>query len=101
VLSLPDENHFIRLSAVDSDEFTSVVSFWRIMYGAARPGHALYLKSELTEGYWHIYSDNLAATRWLQSTIQGMLNPEVRDVTIAVIDAQFMTSGDPRSTHIE
>ena len=36
----------------------------------------LYLKSELTEQRWRIYSDNIAMARWLQSTVQGMLNAE-------------------------
>jgi hypothetical protein len=56
----------------------------------------LYLKSELTEGLWRIYSDNIAMARWLQSTVQGMLNPELKDLTIPVIDAEFSKSGDPR-----
>jgi hypothetical protein len=57
----------------------------------------LYLKSELTDGSWRIYSDNIAMARWLQSTVQGMLNPELADTTIPVREAQFSRSGDPRS----
>jgi hypothetical protein len=34
--------------------------------------------------------------RWLQSTVQGMLNPELADTTIPCADAQFSKSGDPR-----
>jgi hypothetical protein len=60
------------------------------------PGHVLYLKSELTENRWRIYSDNIAMARWLQSTVQGMLNAETSDLTIPVIDAQFTRTGDPR-----
>ena len=56
----------------------------------------LYLKSELTENRWRIYSDNIAMARWLQSTVQGMLNPETADAAIPVLDAQFTKSGDPR-----
>jgi hypothetical protein len=56
----------------------------------------LYLKSELTENRWLIYSDNIAMARWLQSTVQGMLNPETADLTIPVIDAAFSKEGDPR-----
>jgi hypothetical protein len=32
----------------------------------------------------------------LQSTVQGMLNPETADLTLPVIDAKFTSSGDPR-----
>ena len=56
----------------------------------------LYLKSELTDNRWRIYSDNIAMARWLQTTVQGMLNAELLDTTISVIDAEFSKSGDPR-----
>ena len=35
--------------------------------------------------------------RWLQSTVQGMLNAELADTTIPCADAQFSKTGDPRS----
>ena len=54
------------------------------------------MTSELTENRWRIYSDNIAMARWLQSTVQGMLNPETKDPEIPVIDAEFTKSGDPR-----
>ena len=60
------------------------------------PGCVLYLKSELTEGRWRIYSDNIAMTRWLQSTVLGAINPELRDPAIPVADAHFSKSGDTR-----
>ena len=56
----------------------------------------LYVKSELTHGHWRIYSDNIAMARWLQKTVQGMLNAELKDLSIPVIDADFTKSGDPR-----
>jgi hypothetical protein len=34
--------------------------------------------------------------RWLQSTVQGMLNEELKDPSLPVIDAEFSKSGDPR-----
>ena len=49
----------------------------------------LYLKSELTENRWRIWSDNIAMARWLQTTVQGMLNAELLDTTIPVTDAEF------------
>jgi hypothetical protein len=90
------ENPFIRLSATDSDTFSTNASFWRILFSPGGPGHVLYMKSELTDGRWRIWSDNIAMTRWLQSTVQGMLNPELADVALPVTDATFGKEGDPR-----
>jgi hypothetical protein len=93
---LTGENPFIRLAATDSDNFSTAASFWRIYFCPAGPGHVLYLKSELTENRWRIYSDNIAMARWLQTTVQGMLNAETADTSIPVRDAQFTKSGDPK-----
>ena len=93
---LTGENPFIRLSATDGAVVTTAASFWRIIFSPAGPGHVLYLKSELTQDAWRIYSDNIAMARWLQNTVQGMLNAELRDLSIPVIDAQFSRSGDMR-----
>jgi len=93
---LTGENPFIRLSANDDGPLTTNASFWRIISCQAGPGHVLYLKSELTADRWRIYADNIAMARWLQTTVQGMHNPETADTTIPVIDAQFTKSGDPR-----
>ena len=78
-LILTGENPFIRLSATDDGPITTNASYWRILMSGAGPGHVLYLKSELTENKWRIYSDNIAMARWLQATVQGMLNPETAD----------------------
>ena len=93
---LTGENPFIRLSSTGGEPFTTNASFWRIITCPAGPGHVLYLKSELTENDWRIYSDNIAMARWLQATVQGMLNPETADAAISVQDAVFSKSGDPR-----
>lgn len=93
---LTGENPFIRLSSKDGDPNSTDASFWRILFSPAGPGHVLYMKSELTEGRWRIWSDNIAMARWLQSTVQGMLNPELKDLAIPVTDAEFEKSGDPR-----
>ena len=95
-LILTGENPFIRLSATDDGPITTNASYWRILMSGAGPGHVLYLKSELTENKWRIYSDNIAMARWLQATVQGMLNPETADPSIPVTDAQFSKSGDAR-----
>ena len=93
---LTGENPFIRLSQTDGGPNTTNASFWRIITCPAGPGHVLYMHSELTDNRWRIYADNIAMARWLQSTVQGMLNPETADMTIPVLDAQFTKSGDPR-----
>ena len=90
------ENSAIRLSPTDGDSFTTNGSFWRILSSAGGSGHVLYLNSELTEGRWRIYSDNISLTRWLQSTVIGAIYAELRDPNIAVTDAQFSKSGDVR-----
>jgi len=56
----------------------------------------LYMKSELIDGKWRIWSDNIAMARWLQRTVQGMLNAELKDLGIPVTDASFSKSGDAR-----
>src|SRR5713101_2946904 len=93
---LTGENPFIRLSATDGGANSTNASFWRIVTCPAGPGHVLYLHSELTENRWRIYSDNIAMARWLQSTVQGMINPETADLAIPVREALFSKSGDPR-----
>jgi hypothetical protein len=96
-LILTGENPFIRLSATDSGtNFSTNASYWRIITCPAGPGHVLYLKSELTGDRWRIYSDNIAMARWLQATVQGMLNAELADQSIPVTDASFSKDGDPR-----
>jgi hypothetical protein len=98
---LTGENPFIRLAPTDGDAMTTNASFWRILFSPSGPGHVLYLKSELTQDAWRIYSDNIVMARWLQSTVQGMLNAELLDTTIPVTDAQFSKSGDMRDFWME
>src|SRR5262249_57116551 len=93
---LTGENSVIRLNDNDSDNFTTNATFWRILSSAGGPGHVLYLKSELTEARWRIYSDNIGMARWLQTTVQGMLNAELSDTTITCAEATFSKTGDPR-----
>ena len=93
---LTGENSVIRLNNEDSDAFTTNATFWRLLSSPRGSGHVLYLKSELTKARWRIYSDNIAMTRWLQSTVLGAINAELRDPAIAVADAQFSKSGGAR-----
>src|SRR4030088_1883360 len=90
---LTGENPFIRLSAASGGPVTTHASYWRIITCPAGPGHVLYLKSELTDNRWIIYSDNIAMARWLQRTVQGMLNAETADEAILVVDAAFSKDG--------
>ena len=93
---LTGENPFIRLSETNGGTLGTNASYWRIITCPAGPGHVLYLKSELTENRWLIYSDNIAMARWLQTTVQGMLNAETADTTIPVQEAEFTRAGDAR-----
>ena len=93
---LTGENPFIRLSETDGAAFGTNASFWRIVTSGGGPGHVLYIKSELTENRWRIYADNIAMARWLQGTVQGMLNAELKDTAIPVTEAIFARSGDAR-----
>ena len=93
---LTGENPFIRLSPTDGAPNSTDASFWRIIFCPGGPGHVLYLKSELTQNKWRIYTDNIAMARWLQTTVQGMLNAELKDTSIPVTDAEFSKTGDPR-----
>ncbi|HYZ22424.1 MAG TPA: hypothetical protein VE690_09730, partial [Rhodopila sp.] len=95
-LILTGENPFIRLSETDGGPVTTNASFWRILLSPAGPGHVLYLRSELTQDRWRIYADNITMARWLQKTVQGMLNAELADTSIPVTDATFSRSGDAR-----
>ncbi|MBV8890206.1 MAG: hypothetical protein JO267_01515 [Alphaproteobacteria bacterium] len=92
---LTGENPFIRLSESQDGPVTTNASFWRIILCPAGPGHVLYLNSELTDNRWRIYSDNIAMARWLQASVQGMLNAETADLAIPVAEAVFSKSGDP------
>jgi hypothetical protein len=93
---LTGENSVIRLNKNDSDAFTTNATFWRLLSSPAGPGHVLYIKSELTEARWRIYSDNIAMTRWLQSTVLGAINAELRDPTMPVAEALFSKTGGAR-----
>src|SRR5690242_3196303 len=95
-LILTGEHPFIRLSESEGVSATTHASFSRIILSPAALGHELYLKSEFTQPRWRIWSDNIAMTRWLQTTVQGMLNGELADTAIPVTDATFSRSGDVR-----
>jgi hypothetical protein len=90
------ENSAIRLNHDNSDSFTTNASFWRILTSPGGAGHVLYLNSDLTEGHWRIYADNIAMARWLQSTVIGAIYPALLDPAVPVTEARFLREGDAR-----
>ena len=95
------ENSFIRLSPDQGKTMTDRLSHWRVLWCPAGAGHALFMKSELTDGEVRIYSDNVAVARWLQRTIETILFPAFADTGVPVIAAAFVRYGDPRSSAVE
>lgn len=98
---LNGENPFIWLSEEQGSERTTEASIWTITYSEKGAGHILLVKSELTDNQWKIYSDNEALARWMQSGVQGMLNPETTDLNIPVFNAEFAHSGDTKNQWIQ
>ena len=93
---LVGENPFIRLSEAPGDPFTTDASLWTVTYSPAGAGHALFIRSELTDREWRVYADDAKLVRWLQGTVQGMLNPETAGGDVAVEEATFSQRGDVR-----
>jgi hypothetical protein len=95
------ENSFIRLSHDGGKTPSDRFSHWRVLWCAAGAGHVLFAQSELTDGKVKIYSDNAAVARWLQRSIETLLQAPFADTAIPVISAEFERAGDPRSTAVE
>jgi hypothetical protein len=95
------ENSFIRLSPDGGKTMSDRLSHWRVLWCPAGAGHALFMKSELTDGKVRIFSDNIAVARWLQTTIESVLYAEFADTDLPVSTAVFDRMGDPRSTTVE
>ncbi|EMD1211374.1 hypothetical protein VQD75_002347 [Vibrio alginolyticus] len=94
---LHGSNPFIWLSDSSNGYRTTDASVWTITFSPYGFGHILFIKSELTDNNWKIYSDNRALARWMQETVQGMLNPKTARQSIPVIDAFFSVFGDART----
>jgi len=101
VLLMTGENSFVRLSHDGGATPSDLFSHWRVLWCPAGPGHTLFVRSELTDGRVRIYSDNIAVTRWLQSTIESVLQSPFSDKSEPSIAARFDRSGDPRSAASE
>lgn len=89
-LLMTGENSFIRLSHDGGATTSDLFSHWRVLWCPAGPGHTLFVRSELTDGRVRIHSDNIAVTRWVQSTIESVLQSPFSD-----------RSGDPWSAATE
>ena len=94
---LTGENSFMRLGNDEGGEAATHASHWRVLLSPAGPGHALFLKSELTDGDPRIYADNIALASWLREDIQRSMTPEYGDPDIPITEAAFDKSGDFRS----
>ena len=95
------ENSFIRLGPSEGADFTTVISHWRVLFSPAGPGHALFMRSDLTDDKVVAYSDNVALARWLQEEIESMINPPFADTSVRIIEAEFEREGDVRSYSTE
>ena len=95
------ENSFIRLHTGEGGPQTTRASHWRVLLSPGGQGHALFLKSDVTDDEVLVYSDNIALARWLQEEIETFLFPEFADQAIPVIDADFSQSGDGRNLWTE
>ena len=87
------ENSFIRLFEKKDAPMTTRASHWRSLFSPGGQGHALFLKSDLTDDQVLVYSDNIALVRYLQEEIESLLFPEFGDQSLPVIDAIFTRSG--------
>lgn len=91
---LTGENQYMRLHTEAQGPMTTRASHWRVLLSPAGPGHALFLRSDVTNDERGIYADNIALVRWLQQEI--LTSGEFADQSIPVIDAMFSRSGDTR-----
>ena len=89
---LTGENNYMRLHDVEDGPMTTRAAHWRVLRSPGGPGHVLFLRSDVTQGEKHIYSDNIALARWMQEEISN--TGEFADQTIPVIDAVFSRTGD-------
>ena len=91
---LTGENQYMRLHTEENGPMTTRASHWRVLFSPAGHGHALFLRSDLTNDEIRIYADNIALARWLQQEI--LSTGEFADQMIPVVHAVFSRSGDTR-----
>ncbi|MGE3539498.1 MAG: hypothetical protein AB7N91_18955 [Candidatus Tectimicrobiota bacterium] len=99
---LTGENNYMRLHDSENGPMTTRCSHWRVLISPAGPGHALFLRSDVTHDRRCIYTDNIALARWLQQEI--LSTGEFADQSLTALQAVFSRSGDGRSfwtEHVE
>jgi len=94
------ENSFVRLSEDGGKTIADRVSHWRVLWSPAGQGHALFIESSLSEGTL-VYADNAGVARFLQRTIEVLLHKPFADVSLPIVEAKFMRSGDCLGTVVE
>ena len=95
------ENSFLRLKASESGPDTTICSHWRALISPAGPGHALFVRSDATDGAIRIFSDNVELTRWLQA-LEDVVNRKLfADRNLPVTIAHFARAGDARGAYSE
>ncbi|MCD6073754.1 MAG: hypothetical protein K0Q70_637 [Rhodospirillales bacterium] len=96
---LTGQNPFMMLFANADGPPTTAVSFWRVQFSPAGAGHALFLRSEITDGKPRLYTDNPDVARYLQEELYAN-NPRpfgfFADAAIKPIPASFAQLGDAR-----
>jgi hypothetical protein len=94
------ENSFVRLSDDGGKTIADRVSHWRVLWSPAGQGHALFIESALSDGT-RLYADNAGVARFLQRTIEVLLHKPFADVSLPIVEAKFMRSGDCLGTVVE
>jgi hypothetical protein len=94
------ENSFVRLSDDGGKTIADRVSHWRVLWSPAGQGHALFIESALSDGI-RLYADNAGVARFLQRTIEVLLHKPFADVSLPIVEAKFMRSGDCLGTVVE
>jgi hypothetical protein len=94
------ENSFVRLSEDGGKTIADRVSHWRVLWSPAGQGHALFIESSLSDGI-RLYADNAGVARFLQRTIEVLLHKPFADVSLPIVEAKFMRSGDCLGTVVE
>lgn len=94
------ENPFLRLKASASGPDTTVCALWRAHHCVAGPGHALFVKSEVTDGKVLVLTDNEALLRWVQK-IEALLRPDFGNEALPFTKASFSRAGDTLTTYRE
>ena len=87
------ENSFLRLKSETDGPETTVCAHWRALISPGGPGTCLFLRSDATGGAVRLYADNVDMARWLQGTLETILNPPFADTDMPIARASFSREG--------